>query len=68
MTEQSDVDRQRDELRRALEEIEDRVNPAKLAERTKHRIDENPTPWLAGAAGAVVAIAGLVTFLVLRRR
>ncbi|MFC7431521.1 MULTISPECIES: DUF3618 domain-containing protein [unclassified Agrococcus] len=68
MTEQRDVDRQREELRRALEEIEDRVSPAKVAERTRQRLDENPTPFLAAAGGVVLAIAGLVTVLVLRRR
>lgn len=68
MTDQRDVDRQRDELRRALEEIEDRVNPAKLAERTRQRIDENPTPFLAAAGGVVLAVAGVVALLVLRRR
>lgn len=68
MTEQGDVDRQRDELRRALEEIEDRMNPAKVVERTRRRIDEDPTPFLAAAGAAVLAIAGVVTLLVLRRR
>ncbi len=68
MTDQRDVDRQREELRRALEEIEDRVSPAKVAERTRQRLDENPTPFLAAAGGVVLAIAGVVTFLVLRRR
>lgn len=68
MTDQPDVDRQRDELRRALEEIEDRVNPAKVADRTRQRFDEDPTPFLAAAGGVVLAIAGVVTFLILRRR
>lgn len=68
MTDQRDVDRQREELRRALEEIEDRVNPAKVVERTRRRIDENPTPFLAAAGGVVVAVAGVVALLVFRRR
>lgn len=68
MTDQRDVDRQRDELRRALEEIEDRVNPAKLVGRTRQRIDENPTPFLAAAGGVVLAVAGVVALLVIRRR
>ena len=68
MTDQRDVDRQREDLRRALEEIEDRVNPAKLVERTRRRVDENPTPFLAAAGGVVLAVAGVVTLLVLRRR
>ena len=68
MTDQRDVDRQRDELRRALEEIEDRVNPSKVAERTRQRFDENPTPFLAAAGGVVLAVAGVVALLVFRRR
>lgn len=68
MTDQRDVDQQREELRRALEEIEDRVNPAKVVDRTRQRIDENPTPFLAAAGGVVLAVAGVVAFLVLRRR
>jgi len=68
MTDQRDVDQQRDELRRALEEIEDRVNPAKVVDRTRQRIDENPTPFLAAAGGVVLAVAGVVALLVLRRR
>ncbi|SDH64685.1 DUF3618 domain-containing protein [Agrococcus jejuensis] len=68
MTDQRDVDRQRDELRRALEEIEDRVNPAKVAERTRRRIDENPTPFLAAAGGVVLAVAGVAALLIFRRR
>ena len=68
MTDQRDVDQQRDELRRALEEIEDRVNPAKVVDRTRQRIDENPTPFLAAAGGVVLAVAGVVTLLVFRRR
>lgn len=68
MTDQRDVDQQREDLRRALEEIEDRVNPAKVVDRTRQRIDENPTPFLAAAGGVVLAVAGVVAFLVLRRR
>mgnify|MGYP000971922309 FL=1 len=68
MTDQRDVDRQREELRRALEEIEDRVNPSKLVERTRRRFDEDPTPFLAVAGTVVAAVAGVVTLLVLRRR
>jgi len=68
MTDQRDVDQQREDLRRALEEIEDRVNPAKVVERTRRRIDEDPTPFLAAAGGVVLAVAGVVTFLILRRR
>lgn len=68
MTDQRDVDQQREDLRRALEEIEDRVNPAKVVDRTRQRIDENPTPFLAAAGGVVLAVAGVVAFLILRRR
>lgn len=72
MTEQSDIDRQREELRVALNELEDRVNPAKVAARTKERvqssIERDPTPWIAAAAGVVVLIAGAVTLAIFGRR
>ncbi|QCR18244.1 DUF3618 domain-containing protein [Agrococcus sp. SGAir0287] len=68
MTDQRDVERQREELRRHLEEIEDRMNPAKVVDRTRRRFDEDPAPFLAVAGGVVAAIAGVVVLVVLRRR
>ena len=52
MIEQRDIDRKREELRQHLNEIEDRVNPKKVADRVVGRAqdsyNEDPTPWIAG--------------------
>lgn len=72
MTDQREVDRQREELRRALNEIEDRINPQKVAKRTTERakasIERDPTPWVAAAAGAVVLVAGTVALAIFGKR
>ncbi|WP_430591749.1 DUF3618 domain-containing protein [Humidisolicoccus flavus] len=59
---QAHIDQTRAELSAALNEIEDRVNPAKVAQRTADRakasFESNPTPWFAAAAGATVVVVG----------
>lgn len=69
---QAEIDRQREELRRNLNELEDRVNPAKVYARTKSRVQQSvrdePTPWIAAAAGTVVLIAGAIALAVFGKR
>lgn len=69
---QAEIDRQREELRRNLNELEDRVNPAKVFARTKSRVEksvrEEPTPWIAAAAGTVVLVAGAIALAVFGKR
>ena len=65
---QHDIDRQREELRKNLNALEDMVNPTKVAARTKERIQEEPAPWIAAAAGIAVLIGGIVSLVLLKRR
>ncbi|MGO1406454.1 DUF3618 domain-containing protein [Agrococcus casei] len=69
---QAEIDRQREELRRNLNDLEDRVNPAKVFARTKSSVEksvrEEPTPWIAAAAGTVVLIAGAIALAVFGKR
>jgi hypothetical protein len=72
MTEQRDIDRKREELRQHLNEIEDRVNPKKVANRfvgkAQDSYNDDPTPWIAGAAGVVVLVVGGIVLAVLGRK
>lgn len=72
MTEQREVDRKREELRNHLNEIENRVNPKKVANRFVGRAqdsyNEDPTPWLAAAAGVAVLVIGGIVLAVVNRR
>ena len=72
MTEQRDIERQREQLRQHLNEIEDRVNPKKVADRVVGRAqdsyNEDPTPWIAAAAGVAVLIVGGIARAVCGRR
>lgn len=72
MTEQREIDRKREELRQHLNEIEERVNPKKLADRFVGRAqdsyNEDPTPWIAGAAGVAVLIVGGIALAIFGRR
>lgn len=72
MTEQREIDRQREQLRQHLNEIEDRVNPKKVADRVVGRAqdsyNEDPTPWIAAAAGVAVLIVGGIALAVFGRR
>lgn len=72
MTEQRDVDRKREELRQHLNELEDRVNPKKVTNRAvgkaQDSYNEDPTPWIAAAAGVAVLIVGSIALAVFGRR
>lgn len=66
------IEATRAQLRDTLNEIEDRVNPVKVSQRVvtaaKASIDENPTPWIAAAAGLVVVVTGAVALAIFGRR
>lgn len=72
MSDQREIDRKREEVRQHLEEIESRVNPKKVADRVIGRAqdsyNEDPTPWLAAAAGAAVLVVGGVVLAILGKR
>jgi len=72
MTEQREIDRKREELRQHLNEIEERVNPKKVANRFMGRAqdsyNEDPTPWIAGAAGVAVLIVGGIALAIFGRK
>lgn len=72
MTEQREIDRQREQLRQQLNEIEDRVNPKKVADRVVGRAqdsyNDDPTPWIAAAAGVAVLIVGGIALAIFGRR
>ncbi|WP_425845232.1 DUF3618 domain-containing protein [Agrococcus sp. TSP3-2-1] len=72
MTEQREIDRQREQLRQHLNEIEDRVNPKKVADRVVGRAqdsyNDDPTPWIAAAAGVAVLIVGGIALAIFGRR
>ena len=72
MTEQRDIDRKREELRQHLNEIEERVNPKKVANRfvgkAQDSYNEDPTPWIAGAAGVAVLIVGGIALALFGRK
>ena len=72
MTDQRDIDRKREELRLHLNELEDRVNPKKVANRAvgkaQDSYNEDPTPWLAAAAGIAVLVIGGIALAIFGRR
>lgn len=72
MTEQREIDRKREELRLHLNELEDRINPKKVADRAvgkaQDSYNQDPTPWLAAAAGLAVLVVGGIALAILRRR
>lgn len=72
MTEQREVDRKREGLRQHLNELEDRVNPKKVANRAvgkaQDSFNDDPTPWIAAAAGVAVLIIGGIALAVFGRR
>lgn len=64
----SEIERTRTELARTIDEISDRVNPSKVAQRTADRVRERISqidPLVAG--GAVLAVAGVTCFVLWRR-
>ena len=72
MTEQRDIDRKREELRQHLNEIEQRVNPKKVANRfvgkAQDSYNDDPTPWIAGAAGVAVLVVGGIVLAIFGRK
>lgn len=60
----------RSELEGTLNAIEDKINVpkqiGKLTAKTKALYEDNPVPWMIGAAAAVVAIGGLIALTVSR--
>jgi hypothetical protein len=59
----------RAELRRTLDEIEDKLNVPKqlnlLSRRARASYTANPLPWIAGATAAVIVIGGVVAWAIL---
>ncbi|KAA6436180.1 DUF3618 domain-containing protein [Agrococcus sediminis] len=72
MTEQRDIDRQREEVRRHLDELESRLNPKKVANRligkAQDSYNDDPTPWMAAAAGVAVLVVGGIALAIFGRR
>lgn len=72
MTEQREIDRKREEVRQHLNEIEARMNPRKVANRfigrAQDSYNEDPTPWIAAAAGAAVLVVGSVVLAIVGGR
>jgi hypothetical protein len=56
----------RAELQEALDAIEDKLNVPKrlgvLGNRVRDSWEDNPVPWLIGAAAAVVVVGGLLAW------
>jgi hypothetical protein len=64
----SEIERTRTELARTIDEISDRVNPSKVAQRTADRVRERISqidPLVAG--GVVLAVVGVTCFVLWRR-
>ncbi len=63
---QARADRVRNELGHTLDAIEDKLNPQKqferLKETAKKSYDEQPVPWMVGAAAAAAVVIGLVAW------
>lgn len=59
----------RAELADTLDAIEEKLNVPKrvndLAGRVKSSYESNPLPWIIGAVGAAVVVAGIVAWAVL---
>lgn len=59
----------RAELAETLDAIEDKLNVPKrveeLAGKAKSSYESNPLPWIIGAVGAAVVVAGLVAWAIL---
>lgn len=59
----------RAELADTLDAIEDKLNVPKrvndLASKAKASYESNPLPWIIGAVGAAVVVAGIVAWAVL---
>lgn len=59
----------RAELESTLDAIEDKLNVPKrvgrLGVRVKNSYEDNPVPWLIGAAAAVIVVGGLIAWALL---
>ena len=59
----------RADLEATLDAIEDKLNVPKrfdeLTTRARASYEKNPVPWIIGAVGAAVAVAGLVAWAIL---
>lgn len=59
----------RAELADTLDAIEDKLDVPKrvgeLTDRAKASYDRNPLPWIIGAVGVAVAVAGVVAWAIL---
>ena len=68
---QSKVAQTRAQLESTLDSIEDKLNVPKqfgiLLDRAKAEYAKDPAPWLAGAAGVVLLIGGLVAVAVAKK-
>ncbi|HEV7956938.1 MAG: hypothetical protein JWL94_1045 [Microbacteriaceae bacterium] len=68
---QNRIAQTRAQLESTLDEIEDKLNVPKqlgiLARRAQSKYEENPVPWVAGAATAVAVVAGIVALAVAKR-
>lgn len=62
----------RAQLEDTLDQIEDKLNVPKqaglLVDRLRARFEENPVPWIAGAAGAVAVVGGIIVAAAVSRR
>lgn len=68
---QSRVAQTRAQLESTLDEIEDKLNVPKqlgiFASKLRARFDENPTPFVTAAAGAMAVLAGIVVWAAVSR-
>lgn len=68
---QARVAQTRAQLESTLDAIEDKLNVPKqlgeFAQRAKAKYDEDPVPWIAGAAAAVAVVGSLVTWAILSK-
>lgn len=68
---QARVAETRAQLESTLDAIEDKLNVPKqvgrFAKRAQQNYAENPTPWVAGAVGAVAVVGALVAWAVASR-
>ena len=68
---QAKVAETRRQLESTLDAIEDKLNVPKqlgeFAKRAQSDFEENPAPWIAGVAGVVAVIGGLITWAILSK-
>lgn len=68
---QARVAETRAQLESTLDAIEDKLNVPKqlgeFAEKAKARYDQDPVPWIAGAAVAVAVVGSLVAWAILSK-